>query len=322
MKRRHSAGVTLVELITVIAIMGILAGIATVVLVPAYEAYFASQRRAELSDAADTAIRRMVRDIRLALPNSARIDGSGRFLEILLTRSGGRYRAMNDANPATAEDPLDFSAADTVFDAFEPFDPATQVQIPEVDGGPQAGDYVVIHNLGIPGADAYDFTAARPNIKRMTGFVRAGTASPPLADENRITFASGAAPFPLESPGRRFFVVRGPVTYACQNPGVDGAGNGTGQLLRWDGYTYDPDHPTIVTELPASNVPPTVRPPGGPPTNQASEAVLAGNVSACAFNYANNIAQMARGLVRIRVTLTRANESVTLYHEVHVNNVP
>ena len=317
MKRPGTAGVTLIELVVVIVIIGILAGIATVVLVPAYEAYFASQRRAELSDAADTAIRRMVRDVRLALPNSARVDGTGQFLEILLTRSGGRYRAMNDNDAAgTSENALDFSFADTVFDAFEPFAPA-KVNASEVDGGPQPGDYVVIHNLGIPGADAYDFAAAMPNIKRIAGFVRSGDAMPPLADEDRFTLAATATPFPLESPGRRFFVVRGPVTYACQNPGLDAAGNGTGVLLRWDRYTYEPGQPGAIANAGAPPV--ALFPVGTPP---AGASIVATSVSACAFSYTSNFAQVSRGLIRIRLTLARANEGVTLYHEVHVNNVP
>lgn len=314
MTRLRTAGVTLVELVIVIVLIGILASIATVVLVPAYEAYFASQRRAELSDAADTAIRRMVRDIRLALPNSARVDGTGQFLEILLTRTGGRYRAMSDSDPVgTAEDALDFSSADTVFDVFEPFSPA-QVNAAEVDGGPQAGDYIVIHNLGIPGANAYDFTATMPNIKRITGFIRSGDAVPPIANEDRITLAATATPFPLESPGRRFFVVRGPVTYACQNPGLN-AGDGTGVLLRWDAYTYDTAVPGSIAN---TGAPPVAQFAGLP----AGAAIVATRVSACAFNYTNSFSQMSRGLVRIRLTLTRAGESVTLYHEVHVNNVP
>ena len=301
----RAAGVTLVELVVVIVIIGILAGISTLVLVPAFEAYFASGRRAEVSDMADTAIRRMVRDVRLALPHRARVDGTGQRLELLLTRTGGRYRSLNDSNLGTSEDTLDFVAPppDTVFDAFEPF---TAAQI-NVDNSPQVGDYVVVHNLGIPGADAYDFTAPT-NIKRITGFSFSGTGGA-LADEDRFTLAATSA-FPLESPGRRFFVVRGPVTFACVGTGVVG-GNGTGTLRRWSGYTYEPPGGIGNTGAPPAAV------PGG-----ASEALLAGNVSGCVFTYTNNLAQMSRGLVSIRLTLTRAGESTTLYHEVHVNNVP
>lgn len=278
-------GVTLIELVVTIAIMGILGAVASVILVPAFEAYFASQRRAELADTADAALRRMARDLRLALPNSPRVDGANQFLEILLTKNGGRYRSLNDnGGPATTEDPLVFGAVpgDTVFDTLGTLATGTDQQV-------QLNDFVVIHNLGIPGANAYDTTAANPNIVQISAF---GAGA--LANEDRITLVANNG-FALDSPGRRFFVVSGPVTYACVG----------GSLLRWSGYAI---------QLRGGS-PPTSRPAG------ATEAVLANNLSACALTY-TTLAQVSRGLVGVRITITRANESVTLYYEAHVNNVP
>jgi MSHA biogenesis protein MshO len=286
-------GVTLIELVVTIAILGIMAAITTLILVPAFESYFAAQRRAEITDVADTALRRMTRDIRLALPNSARVDGTNRFLEILMTKNGGRYRAANDDdNPApTAEEALDFSAADSVFDTLGTLPAGGDQQV-------QANDYVVIHNLGIAGANAYDIGAANPNIAQISAF---GAGA--LANENRITLAA-ATRFPLESPGRRFFVVSGPVTYACVGVGLAG-GEGLGTLRRWSGYAIQ-----LRGGLPPSVV------PGG-----ATDAVLANNISACDLQY-TTLPLLARGLVALRLTITRANENVTLYYETHVNNVP
>jgi MSHA biogenesis protein MshO len=185
----------------------------------------------------------------------------------------------------------------------------------------QLNDYAVIHNLGITGADAYNFTG-NTNIKRITGFDFVSGATG-ITKESRITLANTppATRYPLESPGRRYFVVSGPVTYACLNAGTTG-GNGDGTLIRWSEYTYDPDHPTITTELANSGSPPASRPPGPLAGNLAVEAVLASNVSACEFTYTNNIAQQSRGLVSIRLAITRANETVVLYQQAHVNNVP
>lgn len=289
---RHN-GVTLIELVVTIAILGIMAAIAGIILVPAFEAYFATQRRAEIADVADTAQRRMTRDIRLALPNSPRVDGTNRFLEILMTKNGGRYRALNDDdNPvATTEDPLDFGAADSVFDTLGLLPTTGDQQV-------QANDSVVIHNLGIAGADAYDVGAANPNIAQISAF---GAGA--LANENRITLAA-ATQFPLESPGRRFFVVAGPVTYACIGVGTAG-GEGLGSLRRWSGYAI---------QL-RGGLPPTTLPAG------ATEAVLANNLSACELQY-TALPLLSRGLVAVRLAITRANETVTLYYETHVNNVP
>jgi MSHA biogenesis protein MshO len=287
-------GVTLIELVVTIAILGILAAVASIYIAPALEAYFSTQRRAELSDVSDTAMRRMMRDIRLALPNSARATAAGgdRFLEILLTRTGGRYRALNDDDsPATLEVPLDFSQAVSQFDVYETA--AALADIP-ADQRVQAGDYVVIHNLGIPGADAYE--AAAPNIAQVSAFAFGGGAIP---DENRISLGA-AKQFPLESPGRRYFVVSGPVSFACQGVGVSG-GNGTGTLRRWSGYAIQAAQPTAS--------------PGG------TDAVLASHVSACELQY-NALPLASRGMVAVRLAVTRGGETVTLYYEAHVNNVP
>lgn len=287
-------GVTLIELVVTIAILGILAAVASIYIAPALEAYFSTQRRAELADVSDTAMRRMMRDIRLALPNSARATAAGgdRFLEILLTRTGGRYRALNDDDsPATLEVPLDFSQAVSQFDVYETA--AALADIP-ADQRVQAGDYVVIHNLGIPGADAYE--AAAPNIAQVSAFAFGGGAVP---DENRISLGA-AKQFPLESPGRRYFVVSGPVSFACRGAGVSG-GNGTGTLRRWSGYAIQAAQPTAS--------------PGG------TDAVLASHVSACELQY-NALPLASRGMVAVRLAVTRGGETVTLYYEAHVNNIP
>lgn len=286
-------GVTLLELVVTMVVLGIIAAVAVVFVQPAFESYFATQRRAEIADVADTAMRRLTRDIRLALPNSARVDATNRFLEILMTKNGGRYRALNDDdNPAaTAEDPLDFSAPDSVFDTLGTLPGSGDQQV-------QPNDYVAIHNLGIAGANAYDPSAADPNIARIAAF---GAGA--LANEQRITLVA-ATRFPLESPGRRFFVVSGPVTYACVGVGT-AAGNGTGTLRRWSGYAIEP----------RGGLPPTALPAG------ASEALLANNVSACQLEY-TALPMLGRGLVGVRLAITRANETVTLYFEAQVNNVP
>lgn len=273
----RARGVTLVELVVVIVVMGILAGVGALVMVPAYQAYFASQARAQLADVADTAIRRMVRDLRLALPNSVRVDGTRQFVEFLITKNGGRYRAVNDAADAT-KDPLDFSAADDGFDTLGLLPVGTDQQV-------AAGDYVAIHNLGIAGADAYNLAAARPNIAAVSTFTTTA------GGDSRITF-NPAKQFALESPGRRFFVVSGPVTYACAG----------GQLVRWAGYAIQAGQPTSL-------------PLGG-------TQVLASGVTGCEFTYSNETAQLSRGLVTIRLALTRNAETVVLYHQAHVNNVP
>jgi MSHA biogenesis protein MshO len=276
-RARLAAGVTLVELVVTIALLGILAAVAAVYVAPALEAYFSSRQRAQLADVADTSMRFMMREVRLALPNSARVASAGgdRFLEILLTKNGGRYRAANAAN--TGEVPLDFTGA-TQFDTLGP-----------VSADP--GDFIVIHNLGIPGADAY---AAGATNRAEIQNVAAGT----LAGESRITLTANAD-FPLESPGRRFFVVEGPVTYRCEMllPAPP-----TFRLVRWSGYAIQAVQPVAL--------------PAG-----ATQAVLAENLAGCQLDFAS-LPLVSRGLVAVTLTFAAGGDAVTLYYEAHISNVP
>ena len=88
----RSRGFTLIEMIVVIVLTSIIASAVAVFIKLPVEGYVATARRAEMTDIADTAIRRMGRDLRLALPNSVRVTDGGATIEILLTKTGGRYR--------------------------------------------------------------------------------------------------------------------------------------------------------------------------------------------------------------------------------------
>jgi MSHA biogenesis protein MshO len=281
----RSAGFTLVEMISVIAITGAIAGAVAVFIRSPVQGYIDSVRRAELTDVADTALRRMARDLRNSLPNSVRVTSAGAvtYLEFLEVRTGGRYRA--DTDNSGSGDPLIFSSADTAFDTLNPLSALADETI-------VAGDRVVIYNLGIPGADAYN--GDNTSVISATG---AGA----LANENRITFASKL--FPFASPGNRFHVISGPVTYACDTV--------AGTLTRYWGYT-------IAATQPA--------PPAG-----ASTAVLAGDAAAaadparvagCQFVYSANAVAQRNGLVLIDLQLTKRSESVRLLQQAHVSNIP
>ena len=65
-------GFTLVEMIMVIVITGILGGMVAMFLKAPIQQYMDVGRRADMTDVANTASRRVVRDVRLALPNSVR----------------------------------------------------------------------------------------------------------------------------------------------------------------------------------------------------------------------------------------------------------
>jgi len=206
--------VTLIEMIMVIVITGILAAVAAVFIRRPIEGYVDVARRAELTDIADTALRRMTRDLRTALPNSIRIDVTGRYLEYLQTSGGGRYRAELESDGTG--DFLDFAAADSTFDVIGTM--PTMV----------ATDSIVIYNLNSSGAASNAYA----------GDNREGYAS----DAGGTITLDSAKLFPLASPGKRFHVVQYPVTYHCDL--------GTGRLRRYWGYTIQAaPQPTVALPL-------------------------------------------------------------------------
>jgi MSHA biogenesis protein MshO len=160
------------------------------------DAYFAAARRAALTDVADTVMRRLERDVRKALPNSLRTP-SAQCLELIPTKTGGRYRADGSATA------LNFDAADSSFNmlGLNSALPASQRIV--------AGDVIVVYNLGpsVPQSDTYlDVnTAAVQSVGVESG------------GETPITFTA-AKLFPLESGGNRFHVVQAAervVSYVC-----------------------------------------------------------------------------------------------------------
>jgi MSHA biogenesis protein MshO len=206
-------GFTLVEAIIVIVLTGILAAAVAVFLRAPVQGYLDVARRAELTDIADTALRRIGRDLRLALPNSIRVTAGNTAIEFIPIKSAGRYR---EAGPGNF---VDFSAS--TISSFDVIGPGVDIQ---------AGDSIVIYNLGITGADAY----AGSN-RRVPSSVSSGLST--------VTFAA-LAQFPLSSPARRFHVVGTPVSYICAG----------GVLTRYWNYNFGITPPAGNSGVLASRV--------------------------------------------------------------------
>ncbi len=197
-------GFTLVEMVVTIVIIGILAAIGGMFISRPIEGYVDLERRTALVDQAESALRRMQRDVRSALPNSVRISADGKRLELLHVVDGGRYRQYLTA--AGMGDILDFTLADTSFDVLGGLQ-----HFSEVTSGV---DKIVIYNL------AADGIAANAYFGDNTTTLLAGSTASKLLFNHQ---------FPFASPYQRFFIVDEAVTYMIS----------VGKLTRHSGYVYN-----------------------------------------------------------------------------------
>jgi MSHA biogenesis protein MshO len=290
MYRQTQHGFTLVEMIMVIVITGIIGGMVAVFLKAPIQQYMDVSRRADMTDSADTALRRVARDLRLALPNSVRVTpgacpvtaanpgGAGvcNFLEFLPTSGGGRYRAGAGGGAGCPVSPggeaLDFTVADACFGVLSAMPPGFAFA---------AGDLVAVYNLGVPGANAY--------LAENTAAINVAGSNAAIINLNAPML------FLFDSPSARFDIINQAVSYVCDTTG--------GTLMR---YSYP-----IV--------------PGGvqPTAALAGGSLLAGNIGAsCGFTYDVSPATQRSGLVTMQLSITRDAETVTLYSATHVSNQP
>ncbi len=292
----QQSGFTLVEMIMVMVITGIIGGMVAMFIRAPVQGYVDSARRAELTDIADTAIRRMARDVRIAVPNSVRTDGCAvpnQCVEFIPTKDGGRYSESGAGNS------LAFGTGSLKFDV-----------VGDAIGNPvnvTTSDFIVV---GSTQSNSFVLTDNSPYNTAAAGVLRNVTAVSSLAGVQTITIGSlfpdkAYVSNPPLPPAQRFDVVDGSqkaVTYACEIDTSANAGDGQLKLVRhWNYWTG-----TGTPYLPYSS--------GG------LSATLATKVSSCSFGY--SVVNPRLALLTVLLTLNSNGENVTLYNEIHGNNTP
>lgn len=300
-------GFTLVEAVMVIVITGILAGMVAVFIKSPVDSYFDAARRAELTDVADTAVRRMARDIHLALPNSVRnpADGSDQCIEFIPTRIGGRYRAAASGSTSPDKDAvLEFT--EYKWDGTTQYDNGFDMlwlnsALPVADRI-VTGDVVVVYNDGSASGNAY----AGANAIQVASLAEPGGT----ANTTAITFVDAITGTPFnrkqlasESPANRFQVIPANehvVAYGCSG----------GTLHRYSrNLTGVWARPVDCAAMIAG----------------ATVAILANNITTCSLHYeapGSSTGLSRFGIVPISLEINQSGESVKLYHQVHVDNTP
>jgi MSHA biogenesis protein MshO len=300
---RNNRGFTLIEVIIVIVITGIIAVMCAIFIKTSFDSYFASVRRAEMVEVADTAVQLLVREIRLAVPNSLRINDTSNsgactagtcYIEFVPTKSGGRYRNAGDGSSrgnfmcdgATA------GATNTMFDIY--IGQALAVGVIPVPTYAN-GDYIVVDN------DASLTSSGTPsNI--YGGGSRAVISSATNASPVTISSAFGNGNIICSYLNNRFQVVdknTQAVTYAC--PKTSAASS----ISRYAAYGFNAVQPNAA--------------PGGSVSTVAGSATYP---ATCQVSYNQNV-QERNGLLYFQVTISNSSgESVTVFRQIHVDNSP
>lgn len=243
--RSRQCGFTLVELVLVIALAGVVAVLISTVLSRPLQGFVDQSRRAELTDQAATALNRMARDIRMAVPNSVRESPGTNGLDFVPLHEVGRYQGSLDEHGVLHDPPI----CDT--------DPCRISMVTDLEAASVVESrWLVIYNLGaesggvpVDGQNLWAYQApgvVTPSNARFE--LDVSGSSQRLVVKDAIGFR-----FAFASPQRRLYLAREAVRYRCDLA--------TGVLWRETFDTLD------LTKPPLSRTP------------------LADSVSHCAFTY-------------------------------------
>jgi len=216
---------TLVELVIVIVVSGILAVVIAPIVMKPFMAYTDTSRRVALVDAAEAAMRMIARDVKDAIPNTLRTNGT--VLELMPIQGGGRYRYSDLASDTTALTP---GVTDSQFRMLGNLN-----SIP-------ASSRLVIYNTS-----AVNFYLAATSGGQ--GVITPTSTTITLTDsgnEDTLTLSTGFQ-FDLSgtgSPAKRFFIATTPVTYHC-----DVSAN---NVIRYSSYATSVVQPTSRVVAPLS----------------------------------------------------------------------
>ncbi|MRW83849.1 prepilin-type cleavage/methylation domain-containing protein [Pseudoduganella sp. FT26W] len=296
----RARGFTLVEAIVVMVLTAVLAGMMVVFIRKPVQSYADAANRAELTDVAEVALRRMAREIHGAVPNSIRLTivGGATFLEFIPSKAGARYLAEDDGAISTAQDPHPpLSFTDPTARQFEVVGP-----MPPAPYAIAVNDIIILNNFGTGFADADAYAQNANNravVTALNGKFITLAANP---------FAGHVNPLP----GKRFIVAGSPVTFAC----VSDATTGRQRLVRYSEYDFQANQVD-----PATVVLPSPR--------QVKMTLMASNVSGCNFT-ATPLANRQTALVGLAIALVRVKpgaaandlETLTLAQQIHVDNTP
>lgn len=218
---RQQRGMTLIELIVVIVLIGILSAGMTQFLGTTVRGYVDTARRDQLASVGRIAVERMTRELRHAMPNSARV--SNDCIEFLEVAASAIYQDRSvDYGGGVMSQPASVAAAA----------PAAAMDVFDFSFAPTAGVsyYVAIYPLNPTGGGANNpYSGSNPGV--VASYAGHSAAGLP-AGVSRIALSTNHR-FTRHSPQRRAFIVR-PVSFCV-------VGN---RVNRYQNYALTTTQPT------------------------------------------------------------------------------
>ncbi len=257
------SGFTLIEMIIVIVLLGILSVGSVRFISQTTQGVIDAGERQRVASIGLIAVEKMSRELRQALPNSIRVDGTNECIEFVPIAGGSEYTSIPILTASASITAIKTGYAgslNTTYDRVAVF----PTVLSQVYGGADPGP---ISSL---------------------------IATLPSTTPTETITLSSSHQFLSDSPERRMFIVKDPVTYCY----------GAGYLYRYKNYGFQS---TMGTSRPA--------------TFAAGREVIASSLSGAVFTYVP--ASLSRnGVVKINLSLVDGGEIQVLDYEVIIRNVP
>lgn len=291
----RNRGFTLIEMIMVVVIAGIVAAMLLLFFMKPFQEYTDLGRRAALVDAAESALRRMARDVRIALPNSIRVTNStnGFAMELWPIIDGGKYVTQGAAS-AKINLHGDFDKDWDNLGCFQNITPGVYTTY-----------HIVINNLGITGFDAYgpldinrqgNATGVITKVGETITISDNPGASCPTLGTQHISLGNNHA-FLDSSPRNRMYLVEKPVSYVCDKA--------SGTLTRYADYPIQASQPATAATLDSL--------PG------VTSALVTDSVESCVVT-SSSVDVRNRSLVTLDLALSKEGEVIRLIHQAQQDN--
>lgn len=257
------SGFTLIEMIIVIVLLGILSVGSVRFISQTTQGVIDTGERQRIASIGLVAMEKISRELRQALPNSIRVDSANECIEFVPIAGGSEYTSipiLTASNTVTAIKTGYAGSLNTTYDRIAVF----PTVLSQVYGGADPGP--------------------------ISSLIAALPSTTPI---ETITLSSDHQ-FLSDSPERRLFIVKDPVTFCY----------GSGYLYRYKNYGFQS---IMGTSRPA--------------TFAAGREVIVSNISGATFTYVP--ASLSRnGVVKINLVLIDGGETQILDYEVIIRNVP